>query len=379
MITATVAEKRNEASVRRELRVGSARTFYDIAGDLLPPPSPLHDFALIATIFYAMRSGEPLHIAGPVSSILLQNIEEFQEAWALWRPADYRVIEVTADEERSCSLEAHKQGVFAFSGGVDGTFALLRHYFKDAGKRTCKPKAMMLVHGFDIPLSQSAAFETTVAAARKTANKLELPLSTVRTDWKSALCKNWELEFAAGLTACLHQFAGVAGVGVFGADEDYAHIELPWGSNPATNHLLSGAFRIHSEGAGFTRTERVRYIASHPEFAAGLRVCWEGPATGSNCGKCEKCVRTKLNFMATNMKPICFDDDASLGQVLGIKARTPIQIAYLQDIKEASRRHKVSGVWPKALAVSIAKNQLLLPTRTLEKRLRKAASQLIRR
>jgi hypothetical protein len=363
--------------VRREIRIGPATTFYEITGTALPPPTDLNDFVLLATIFYAMRAGEPLHITGCVSRTILQNIEEFQEAWALWRPNEYRVVKVSADEERAPCSTSTKCGVFAFSGGVDGTFALLKHHFNDAGRRTCIPAVMMLIHGFDIPLAQSSAFAIAEAVARDFSETLGVPLATVRTDWKTSLCKHWELEFGAAVAACLHQFAGLASVGVFGADEDYGHLEFPWGSNPATNHLLSGNFRIHTEGAGFTRTARVQYIAEYPEFAARLRVCWEGPISGRNCGRCEKCTRTQLNFMAFNEKPICFEKRPSLAQVVGIKAKNPVQIAYLEEIHDTALRNNVSGLWLSALSIAILKNRLLLPARPLEKRLLKAVRGLI--
>jgi hypothetical protein len=203
MLTATATENRTGASVRREIRIGPATTFYEITGTALPPPTDLNDFVLLATIFYAMRAGEPLHITGCVSRTILQNIEEFQEAWALWRPNEYRVVKVSADEERAPCSTSTKCGVFAFSGGVDGTFALLKHHFNDAGRRTCIPAVMMLIHGFDIPLAQSSAFAIAEAVARDFSETLGVPLATVRTDWKTSLCKHWELEFGAAVGACL--------------------------------------------------------------------------------------------------------------------------------------------------------------------------------
>ena len=39
-----------------------------------------------------------------------------------------------------------------------------------------------------------------------------------------------------------------------------------------------------------------------------LRVCWQGPDAGNNCGVCEKCVRTRLAFSNHGIDwPSCFD------------------------------------------------------------------------
>lgn len=89
---------------------------------------------------------------------MLRNLEEFQEAWALWRP-DYRPIQITADKVVVGESATPRKGVFAFSTGVDGTFALLRHHEGRAGLRTAQPTCAMLVHGFDTPLKEQEAFD----------------------------------------------------------------------------------------------------------------------------------------------------------------------------------------------------------------------------
>ena len=107
--------------------------------------------------------------------------------------------------------------------------------------------------------------------------KLGVPLSTVRTNWRRQVCIDWEAEFGACLASSLHQFSSVASVGVIGADEDYSHLEFPWGSNPITNPMLSGAdFEILTEGGLYTRTGRVNFLSSTPDVVASLHVCWKG-------------------------------------------------------------------------------------------------------
>jgi len=200
---------------------------------------------------------------------------------------------------------------------------------------------------------------------------LGIPLATVRTNWREVLSRDWRMEYHLALAACLFQFRGLANVGVSGACEDYGHLVVPWGSNPVTNPLLGGGgFEFHTEGGGFTRTERVRLISERPEIAAMLRVCWEGPLTGANCGRCEKCVRTKLNFMASRRDPLCFDGKATHAQILGVTAQNRPQLALLQEIRDSARRNRVTDAWLASLSLTIAKNRLLLPMRPLEKRIR---------
>ncbi|MPY75479.1 MAG: hypothetical protein GEU87_14595 [Alphaproteobacteria bacterium] len=365
-----VRETRGPGHVRRTLTIDDDQeTFFEISGNVLPPPIELYDFAALSTFFLAMRQGRPLHIDGPVSSTLLRNLEELQEVWAAWRPSTYTPIPITAAEERTVAAHAPESGVFAFSGGVDGTAALLRHYTGDLNRREVRPVAAVMIHGFDIPRADTAAFETARDAAIAMLKELDLPLCVVRTNWRETICRRWEMEYTAGLAACLHQFAGAAVVGVVGGGEDYAHLDLPWGSNPITNPMLSGgAFAIQTECNGLTRTERVALICKFPEVAAKLRVCWEGPVTGGNCGRCEKCIRTKLNFLAAGYEPLGFDGRPTQMQILGIPARNVVQIAFLEEILASAKKNGVEDRWLAALSASIVKNKALRPFRPIAKR-----------
>ena len=366
-----VTEQRSPGQVRRELSIdGGPTAFFEITGDVLPPPLARHDFTAITTIFLAMREGRPLHVAGPVSRRLLRNLEEFQEAWSLWMPRDYRPVLVSADEEvDDTSDKSAPNGVFAFSGGVDSVSTLIRHLDGHMGRRTVRPVAAVMIHGFDIPLSEETAFETARGAAGAILADLGVPFSVVRTNWRETIRRRWEMEFGSGLMACLHQFAGPATVGVIGSDGDYGRAVLPWGSNAVTNQFLSsGDFEIQTDCAGLTRTERVALISRYPAIAARLRVCWEDARSGRNCGRCEKCMRTNLNFLANGTDPYCFDRRPTSMEILGIRARSAIQIGYFEEIVDSARKHGIDERWVSVLVASIAKNKLLLPARPLWRR-----------
>lgn len=364
----SVGEQRSPDLVRRTLTIDGRETaFFEISGDVLPPALELSDFAAIASVFLVMREGRPLHIDGRVSRMLLRSLEELQEAWALWQPNDYRPVPITAAEEVDVAAETPRNtGVFAFSGGVDSVATLLRHQCGEMGRRTVRPIAAAMVHGFDIPLSEADAFATARRGAEAMLAKLNVPFAVVRTNWREMIGRRWEMEFGAGLAACLHQFAGAADFGVIGSDEDYAHLEFPWGSNPVTNHFLTGgAFKIQTDCGGVSRTDRVRLICRYPEVASLLRVCWEGPHSGVNCGKCEKCLRTNLNFLANGHEPLCFERRPTQFEILGIKARNSVQIAYLEEILGSARMNGVREPWVIALAASVLKNKALRPIRPL--------------
>jgi hypothetical protein len=340
----------------------TARFFFEIEGALIPPREERRDFLVLALVFYAMRQGCDLHVEGAVSRQLLINLEEFQRAWSMWVPQTYRPIRITATEEvEDRPVSTERVGVAAFSGGVDATFALVRHVTEREARDRCRVAAAVLVHGFDVDLEQDVAFAKASENASEMTAALNVPLSIVRTDWKDLADGYWEHEHLAGLSACLALFSGVASFALMGADQDYRSVGVPWGSNSITNHLLSSAsFRNLTTGASFSRTKKVAAIARIPAIASRLRVCWEGPQTGENCGKCEKCMRTKLNFLANGLEvPPGLGRTPTIIDILRVKARRKEQIGFLRDIYLHAQGSSLSRATKRAIRVALIKNRIL--------------------
>lgn len=363
-----------ETRVRYDVRVrdGSQthRFFYEVQGDVVPAPSGRLDFVVLALVFFAMRRGRDLFVDGAVSRHLLVNLEEFQRAWAMWAPKRLRPVRIACREEVDDRASGRRRAVVAFSGGVDATFALVRHALPGDERDRCDVVAAVLVHGFDVALDAHEAFAQARANARAMTQALGVPLSVVRTDWQ-ALGGHWESEFGAALVSCLALFGSVADIALLGSDEDYASFVVPWGSNPITNPMLSSeSLRVVTEGGAFSRTAKVERIAAAAGVAERLRVCWQGPQTGRNCGVCEKCLRTKLGFLAVGRPlPASLAGEPTVAQVLGLRAGNGVQIGYLRDIRAAARR---SGKLPPALAAAleaaIAKSRLTIAARRVLRR-----------
>jgi hypothetical protein len=295
---------------RRVVRFGDTEIFYEFDSDVRPPPVANLDFAVIAVIFRAMKQRTNIHVRGPVSTVLLRNIEELQNAWSCWKSKAYSPIAITVEQEvDNLGVPVERKGVFAYSGGVDSSFALLRHMYGEAGRRAVKPVTAVIIHGFEIPLDKSDVFGLVVRNAR---------------------------------AASLWRRCGQIG----GAD-----------------------FEILTEGGRYTRTDRVNFISSTPDVAASLRVCWEGTMTGRNCGRCEKCIRTKLNFMAAGKAPVCFDRPPTLSEIVGLRVRNPIQLGYLTDILQAAINNGISDPWTKALQVCVWKGKAELAARYVKRRM----------
>ncbi|MFN7025066.1 MAG: hypothetical protein ACK4QP_11195 [Pseudorhizobium sp.] len=359
----SVTETRDANSVTRTMELDGQSIYFRVLGSVLPSPLAVWDFAVIASIFTAMRRDRPLHVGGPVSRSLLRNLEEFQEAWATWLPGHYHVVPITADEEVDFVVpNVADKGVFAFSGGLDATFSLLRHVCAKAGRRTVKPVVAALVQGFDLPLGNSQALSTARESAESLLASMGVPLVIVETNWKRDLCYNWRMEHAAGLAACLNQFNGVANIAVIGGDEGYDKVDIPWGSNPVSNPMLSSdAMPFRTEGSSYTRSERLSFIAEHSDLAAKIRVCWEAADTGANCGTCEKCIRTQMNFHAVGVEPTGFTRKAGFWRMAMIPTRSLGDNYFLMEAQKAATRRGIYGWWRVAGFIGMGKNLLLSP------------------
>jgi hypothetical protein len=279
----------------------------------IPAPNDA-DAYLLATIMDAMKENRKVVIKGAVSRQLLSNLVEYQLVWQKWRPDLYHYVDIEVDEIRELTNQPARGAICAFSGGVDATFSVWRHINATCSYRSQNIKLCSLVHGFDIPLSDTTAFNNARLRGERTLADVSLELEPISTNYKEITNVNWEHSFACALVAVLNNFKEMAGTCIVGSSESYDALILPWGSSPVTDHLLSsGEFNIMHDGASHSRTEKVDEISKWQLGIDNLRVCWQGDIKDENCGQCEKCVRTKLNFLfSNNTIPSCFPDTNTL-------------------------------------------------------------------
>lgn len=337
----------------------------------LPAAPERHDMAASALIFVAMRARSDLHIEGPVSRSLLRNLRQFSLIWSSWRPDLYAAIQVTADAEITGPFRSNHRagrGVCAYSGGVDGTATFWRHYTGAAGIDRKRLHCAVLIHGFDLPLDNPAAFDTAFRTASSVIEPLEVPLVQVASNWRRDICTEWEMEFSCGVLSCLRQFETEADALLMGSGEDYNHLVFPWGSNPLTDRLFaSDELAIVYDGGEMTRTAKVASFADWKEGYNALRVCWQGEVTGRNCGVCEKCLRTKLNALACGLElPRSLAGRPSLAKVAKILVRNPAQLVLLREIMETADAAQLKDPIFSVLKFAVRKNEAALIARKVK-------------
>jgi len=338
--------------------------FFDLVGEIsLPAPSVLDGFVM-AVIFYAMRLGEDIHVDGSLSQDALWNLGEFQEAWRAWRPEVYRRINISAkDILQKIESGAKSRALSAFSGGVDACFTLVRHRERLLDDYSYPLDSVMMVHGFDVPIDQHDTFDALVARVSPMLDEFGVRLRIVRTNLKALDLQDWEDSHMSQLAACLHNLSHEFSYGVVGSTKAYDDLLLPYGSNPVTDQMLSGAaMRLIHDGAGYTRTEKVSLLAEFPQVRSVLKVCWEGADGSRNCGVCEKCVRTHLNFLAAGCsQPECFEYPLDEKLIKTITCIGEPQARELVAINAFAEKQGLHGRWLTLLRRRLAAYHLGTP------------------
>ncbi|MEG4589162.1 hypothetical protein QUA54_28680 [Microcoleus sp. MOSTC5] len=346
-VSATI-ETANQAQYRLWYRVQAEH------GSLLTQSC---DPFVVATIFIAMKHGTDMVVHGEVSPSLLQNLAEFQAAWACWRSDLYKQVEITPEVEREQPVANRVHRVIsAFSGGVDSCLTAFRHS-QEGHSRVQRPlQAGLMVHGLDIPLSEPQIFNRAAQKSRLTLASLGLELIPMVTNFRE-FEQDWEDSHGVAVASCLMLLQGGYSEGLIPSSLPYHALVLPWGSNPLTDPLLSSrTFAIVHDGAAFTRAEKVKQLAQWREALQNLRVCWEGDRKDRNCGHCEKCIQTILNFRAVGLGlPPCFDQDIADEEILQVLKKT-LLIDYALLLADA-KANSISDSWVTNLEKFIARNQ----------------------
>ncbi|MES1021817.1 hypothetical protein ABN584_02790 [Gloeocapsa sp. BRSZ] len=322
---------------------------------------------VVATIYVGMTTAADLRIHGEVSPSLIQNLEEFQTIWKCWRPEAYpHKVQIIADTEREQSTATNFSGdIMAFSGGVDSSFTALSHIHKVRGGLNRDIKAGVLIQSSVPPFTSNDLFKPPYVNLAAMLANFGVELIPMMTNAYNALRPNKLRDhFTPVAISCLMLLQGTYRAGLLASTEPYEALVTPWGSHPLTDRLLSSnSFKVVHDGAEFTRTQKVGYLAKFPEALSVLQVCWRRDRGEKNCGQCSKCIRTILNFRTVKAPlPECFEQDVSDLQILslGLQGMNEAMLNELELILADAQKVSISESWVLALWICIQIKQLRL-------------------
>lgn len=316
------------------------------------PPVNL-DFAAVALAQFAASEGCDLHLEGRVTESQLERLDEYLAIWSVWRPDRFRHVALTADEEVALPSAGERGGaVMGFSGGVDAGFALAAHSSGILGRPSRPVDLGVLVVGWDLQHGDQEALRLARDAARRGLEEYGARLAVVSTNWKQELCNAWFLSYTTGLTSILHTFSGTHSAAIHATDHDYlSELRMPpYGSHMVINHLLGNPwFPVVSTGGTHRRIERLQFLGDHPVLLERLRVCYQPDAGGTNCGHCEKCVRTQLELRVLGLSQAAFPSPMTVDDLRNATINNPTVLMHFEDILEwmdpADELHEPVRAW----------------------------------
>jgi hypothetical protein len=240
----------------------------------------------------AMRRKWTISIEGPVSTKLLQGVEDVQRLMTDWYP-DFRKVDLQS--QTAAPRISDQTGVASFfSGGVDSFYTLQQHLEEI--------NHLIFVHGFDIPLSHSKDREKAATSARKAADQLGLRLIEVETNLRQfgQPHVSWPYAyFGAGLAAVALFLSPLFERVYLPASVSRDQL-VPMGSHPDLDLKWSNEqMRLVHDGIDATRFEKVQSIGAWDVARKWLRVCYQLNTEHLNCGRCRKCLWTMMMLRAS--------------------------------------------------------------------------------
>jgi hypothetical protein len=271
---------------------------------------PGADAVLAACFPLAAVHGEVrVRIEGSPCPMLIEGLRTAHGWWSSWGGMPDRAPEIETSNGRAPCANGPRRAAAFLSGGVDGLHMLMRNHQLYRPDDPAYVHDVLFIHGFDIgKRARNPENERYRAALRRlapVAAETGINVIPCRTNLRHLPTKPdfWTYRHnGAALAAVGHAALSGPTFLFVGASHHLAN-PVPMGSHPAVDHLLSSQrLQILHDGARFTRLEKVRELARWPTGLAALRVCPESPGEEANCGRCEKCLRTRLELLAAGVE-----------------------------------------------------------------------------
>jgi hypothetical protein len=199
------------------------------------------------------------------------------------------VLPAASGDPRAATCLPDTTALF-FSGGIDSFYSLVRN-----------PAVGVLVFiiGFDVRLHNTEVWRAIIREHRELAAELGIRLITLATNLRDHPVlgrMRWGRYHGVVLGAASHLLRDQASRWIVSSSFQRDNL-MPWGSHPDLDWRWSGGgIAITHYGADKWFDEKLAAMAGIPMVHQRLRVCYAGPSAEGNCGRCEKCVRTRLMY-----------------------------------------------------------------------------------
>ena len=273
----------------------------------------MYDPYVVFNIFKMMSIGGDCYIRGKVSKSLLDNLEMFVNCWKIWLPNKCKDIRIIADEEIDEPVKLNNDAIMCFSGGLDSVTTLYRHHKGLSGRNNRNIKKLLAITGArDLSSRRGYSDKSYQEFYNKKMNRMEsissdlgfnvVHVLTNLTDTDTIF--EWGDEFIALFVSIMMLYQDNYNNLIMASDEFVGQdsIVVPHGSNPISNNFLqSNKFKLITDGQFMTRLDKLETIKDWDFALKNMLACDECyTETNKLCGKCYKCLVTKLNYKALN-------------------------------------------------------------------------------
>ncbi len=319
----------------------------ELASDLSDTGNPW----LALLLPFATTLAEPLELPLPVDPMLFEGALASMLVWAGWFPEAYHPVEIAAETSPPASPDPAGRTGALFSAGLDSFYTLHRNEPGGDARYRTEIDDLMTVWGLDIPLAQPEAFGRLRDRVERIGGALGKTPVVVATNFRETAwtVANW---------GKMSQGPALAAIGLF-LERRYRGLllpasvpfssTLPWGTHPLVDPFMSTTrMAIRDDGALLNRIEKCAVIRHWPLAMNNLRVCWIG-GTDTNCGQCEKCLRTLTLFELTGGREACVTFPAgswsleALSDLRLRNARDRRQILRLRGYAEGRGRRDIAA------------------------------------
>lgn len=282
-----------------ELWYGADR---DWAGALSPARA---DAFLAGGLLRAMRTGEDIHVAAPVSARLVYQLQHYLQPILCLQMPGLRRVRIHAEELATEGLPGAAAVGTGFSAGVDSYAVIHDHLVAEV---TPGYRLTHLVfnnvgsHGHRDPAAARELFARRHGQLRGGAELLGLPFIQLDSNLSEVLRMDFEQTHTLRNLAAVLALQGLFRRYYYAGSFQYRDCHLgptfdAAFADPAAVHLLSTETTdMVAAGGRHRRLDKLRMLTAVPGATGHLNVCTNAGAGGRNCGRCLKCTRTMLGL-----------------------------------------------------------------------------------
>lgn len=272
------------------------------------------DFVLPILAAVGMTRGWRFEVDLPVTSEAALHLDQFLFVWSCWQARKTRPTEIVPLNIVEPDRLARRGGVVTLSGGVDSTHAVF------LAKQEYRLENALLVAGADYPSAEHKGFLELKDRVQRITDRLEINLQVAETDIRKII-KNWDTHHIAVLTSILRLAGSGLEWGGYAADvTEWGELTYAPGSNMSGFAKIANTsdFAFKYFGGSESRDMKLSEIADQaPDLLKEVSVCWIDTSTGGNCGKCSKCIRTRLALYTAGLpQTAIFDDEIDLVEAI---------------------------------------------------------------